>query len=873
MKAARLWIRLSSLLVPWDERGEWIEEWHAELAATDGRLFHALGALPDAWYLRTEGWTMEGLFRDIRMAMRTLVRKPLFTALAGITLAVGIGANTAIYSVVDGILLDPLPFPNPHELVSVNHTAPGLNIPVMPHSEGFYLRYQEGLRSLKSFAVFSDATVTLITEGDPKRLVAAEVTQQFFEVGGVNPIHGRGFVVGEDRIGAEPVAVLSHRIWQQDFGSDPEVVGRLVEMSGIRRRIVGILPEGVDFPSETEVWIPLAIDETQPEVGNLRYLGLGRLADGATVSTVNSEMSDILFRLADENPDELSRDVIEQIGLAPDVKPLRDLYVADVAQALWVLLGTVGFVLLIACANVANLFLVRAEARQREQALRTALGASRADMTRQYLTESIGLAAVSGLLGLGLAVLGLKALLALAPVDLPLSGEIGIDGSVLLFTAIISVGSGLLFGLFPVVGYARKDLSGALKEGGRSSTSGRERHRTRNVLVVAQVALALVLLVGSGLMARSFAELRSIDPGFDPEGRLAFRVALPEAEYSDGPAVVAFYRQLHERVSAIPGVRSAAVISAIPLEDNKSAGPMVAEGQPTPEGALGPMVDRRRTSPGYFQAMGIPLVEGRELSWEDGGDAVRSVVVSETLARTFWPNESSVLGRRILHQGHQEEAWEIVGVAADVRFESLSEDPAPLAYFPLVTGTPDEPDPERTAAVVLHASGDPLGFVPAAREALREVGPRIPMVDPRTAESVYKAATASTSFTVVLLGIASAIAMILGTVGIYGVISYVVTRRTSEIGVRMALGAPGVVVLRSVVTQGLVLTGVGIGLGLLGAWGLSRVLSSLLYGVSATDPLTYLGTAAGLAAVAFLASWIPARRAAAIDPVEALRSE
>lgn len=870
---ARVWIRLISFVVPRDDRGMWIEEWEGELAATVGSERHAFGALLDAWYLRTEGWTMEGLFRDIRMAVRTLVRKPLFTALAGVTLAVGIGANTAIYSVVDGILLDPLPFPDPHELVSVNHTAPGLNIPVLPHSQGFYLRYQEGLTTLKSFAVFSDATVNLITDGDPKRLVAAEVTQEFFEVGGVSPIHGRGFAVGEDRVGAEPVAVLGHQIWQQDFGSDPGVVGRLVEMSGVRRRIVGIMPEGVTFPSETEVWLPLAIDETEPEVGNLRYLGIGRLADGATVPAVNSEMGDHLLRIADDNPDELTRDVIDQIGMAPDVKPLRDLYVADVAQALWVLLGTVGFVLLIACANVANLFLVRAEARQREQALRTALGASRADMTRQYLTESVSLALVSGLLGLGLAALGVKALLALAPVDLPRAGEIGIDGSVLLFTALISVGSGFLFGLFPVFGYARKDLSGALKEGGRSSTSGRERHRTRNVLVVAQVALALVLLVGSGLMARSFAELRSIDPGFDPDQRLAFRIALPDAEYQDASSVSGFYRQLQERVSAIPGVRAAALITAIPLEDQKSASPMEAQDQPYQEGVLGPMVDRRRTSPGYFQAMGISLLEGRELTWEDGGDAVRSVVVSETLARTFWPNETSVLGRRIQHQGEGSDAWEVVGVAADVRFETLAEEPAPLAYFPLVTGTPEAPDPDRSVSVVLHVNAEPLGYVRAAREALREVGPRIPMVDPTTAERVYGAAMAATSFTVILLGIASGIAMILGTVGIYGVISYVVTRRTPEIGVRMALGAPGSSVLRSVVTQGMILTGVGIALGLVGAWGVSRVLSSLLYGVSATDPLTYLGTAAGLAAVAFLASWIPARRAASVDPVEALRSE
>jgi len=873
MTPAGVWIRLSSLLVPRDERRDWIEEWVAELSITGSGLRQALGALSDAWYLRTEGWTMEGILRDVRMAMRRMIRKPMFTALAGVTLAVGIGANTAIFSVVDGVLLDPLPFPDSDRLVSVNHTAPGLNLPVVPHSEGFYLRYQEGLHTLESFAVFGEATVNLITDGDPKRLVAADVSQEFFQVMGVSPERGRGFAPGEDRLGAEPVAILGHGVWQQDFGADPELVGQLAEMSGVRRRVVGIMPAGFDFPNSTEVWLPLAIDDAEPEVGNLRFLGVGRLSQGAGAASVNAEMREILYRIADDNPVELPREVIDQTGLAPDVKPLRDLYVADVAQALWVLLGTVGFVLLIACANVANLFLVRAEGRQREQALRTALGASRSDMTRQYLTESVGLAVGSGILGLGLAAVGVRALLAMAPMDLPLSGEVGIDGSVLGFTALISVGSGFLFGLFPAFGYARKDLSGALKEGGRSSTSGRERHRVRSVLVVAQVALALILLVGSGLMARSFSETRNIDPGFDPQDRLAFRVTLPEADYPEASAVSAFHRQIQDRAAGIPGVLSAALISAIPLEEQKRASPMEAEDRPMEEGVLGPLVDRRRASPGYFRAMGIQLLEGRELTWEDGGNALRSVVVSETLARTFWPDESSVVGKRLRNQGSPDEPWEVVGVARDVRFESLAQEPAPLGYFPMITGTPDEPDPERSFAVVLQVGADPLVFIPPARQILRELGPRIPMVDPAPVVRTYRAAMAATSFTAILLGIASAIAMILGTVGIYGVISFIVSRRTQEIGVRMALGAPRGAVLRAVLARGMVLTGLGIGLGLVGAWGVSRVLTSLLYGVSATDPLVYAGTSAGLAAVALLASWIPARRAATVDPVEALRSE
>jgi predicted permease len=391
-------------------------------------------------------------------------------------------------------------------------------------------------------------------------------------------------------------------------------------------------------------------------------------------------------------------------------------------------------------------------------------------------------------------------------------------------------------------------------------------------LVIAQVALALILLVGSGLMARSFLATRSIDPGFDSADRLAFRVSIPSAEYPDAATTGTFHRTLRERMAAIPGVLSAGLNSALPLVDSKNAGPMEPEDQPFPEGELGPLVDRRQVSPEYFATMGIGLVEGRELNDNDAGDAVRSVVVSETLARLYWPGESAV-GRRIRPQGSENAAWEIVGVAENVRFETLTDEPAPLIYMPMIGGHLEEPDPARSFDVVLHVGSDPLGFVAAARQALLDVDSRLPMVEPRTVERIVDDEMAATSFTVILLGIAAGIALLLGTVGIYGVISYVVSRRTSEIGVRMALGAPQAVVLREVVGQGMTLAGVGVLVGLLGAWGVSRVLTSLLYGVSATDPATYVGTAAVLSLVALLASWIPARRAARVDPVEALRAE
>ena len=872
MSVARYWVRLAALLVPGVDREEWVEEWDGELAARGGgSMRHAWGALSDAWYLRREGWTMDGMVRDVRTAVKGLARKPFFTALAGITLAVGIGANTAIYSVVDAVLLNPLPYPDSEALVSVNHTAPGINVPVLPHSEATYLHYLENFTTLSAFAVFSDDNVNILTGDEPQRIEGAVVTREFFDVLAVPPFLGRGFVEGDDITGAEPVAVLGYGLWTQTFGGDRNVLGTVVEMDGVRRRVVGVMPDGFNFPDDAALWIPRSIDPADAEVGSFGLLGIGRLAPRATLAGANAEMQELLLRFADAHPEEITREMMAQIDFRSDMKSLKDLYVSDVRQALWVLLGTVGFVLLIACANVANLFLVRAEGRQRELALRTALGASRGDIVRYYLTESLTLALGGGLLGLGLAAAGVQGLLKLAPVAVPRASEIGIDGSVLLFTLLVSLASGVLFGLFPVLGYARPDLSGALKEGGRATTAGKERHRARSFLVVAQVALALILLVGSGLMARSFLAMRGVDVGFQADDRLVFRASLPNAEYADVASVREFHRALRERMGAIPGVLAAAQASAVPLEDTKSASPMEPEDRPFGENEIGPLVNVRQVTPGYFDAMGIKLLEGRDLNDDDAADGVRSVVISATLARLYWPGESAV-GRRIRNQGPNE-AWEVVGVASDVRFEKITDDPAPLMYFPMIAGPSEEPVPTRQLAVVLHVGSDPLSFVAAARQALRDVDPRLPMVDPRTMDMVARDAMSATSFTVLMLGIAAGIALLLGTVGIYGVISYVVSRRTQEIGVRMALGAPAQVVLREVVGQGMALAGVGVAVGLVGAWGVSRVLTTLLYGVSATDPLTYIGTAVALSVVALAASWIPARRAALVDPVEALRSE
>ena len=814
---------------------------------------------------------MMGMMRDVRNAVRGLLRRPAFTVLAGLTLAVGIGANTAIFSVVDGILLDPLPLPEADRLLSYNHTAPDLGVPILPHSEASYLHYAERARAIQSLAVYTQINVTVVTDGEPRRFDGAAVSEQFFDVSGVAPILGRGFAPGEDRVGAEPVAVLSRGVWEQSFGADPGVVGRLVDMNGTRRRVIGVMDAGADL-LDAEVWVPLSIDASEPETGSFSMLGFARLAPGATMESAQAEMSSLFLQFAEAHPDELSPSTLEESGLRADVKPLKELAVENLRQTLWILLGTVGFVLLIACANVANLFLVRAEGRQREQAVRTALGASRADVVRQYLAESVTLGLAAGAVGLVLGSVGLKALLAVSPVQLPTAMDIGVDGSVLLFTATVSVLAGVFFGLFPASTYARPDLVGTMSEGNRSATAGRERHRARNGLVVAQVALALVLLVGAGLMLRSFSAIQGIDLGFESEGRLTFRIALPSVDYPLASDVQQFQRLLDERLAGLPGVEAVGMVTALPLVDHKSAQPMESEDRPDPPDELGTLVERRQVTPGYFEAMGISLLDGRDLTWDDGADRYPAVVASEALARAFWPNERAV-GKRIRGKGDDEMWWEVVGVVEDVRIEKVQEDPLALVYVPVVQGNPDQLAAARSVDVVIRGAGDPLSRVPAVRDAVRAADPRLPIIQPRTVDSVVEESMAATSFTVLLLGLAAGVALLLGTVGIYGVVSYTVSRRTKEIGVRLALGAQQGSVLGDVLRQGVLLAGTGVVIGLAGALALSRVLETLLYGVSATDPVTFLGTGVGLGLVAVVATWVPARRAARVDPVTALRAE
>ncbi|HSG09523.1 MAG TPA: ABC transporter permease [Longimicrobiales bacterium] len=880
-------IAWASRLVPPARRAEWRREWEAETAygwmvlQRNGRA----GALQrlrlraristcliDALWEGKERMMMTGLFNDLRFAARSLMRYPAFTAVAVLTLALGIGANTAVFTLVDGVLLRPLSFPESDRLLALRHEGRD-GQDQLPMSEGFYQLYQDEASSLESVGLYVGTVVNLVANGEPERVTAQVATPSFFDALRVPAQLGRTFTPEEGLPGAEPVTILSDGLWRSNFGADPTIVGQTVDMNGVLRRVVGIMPAGFGHPDrDARLWLPMEIDPTQAFFASFGAGGVARLGPGATAQSAQTEIQGLIDRLEEFAPDEEAA-FLRQVKLQPIVVPLKDDVVGDIQGTLWIILGTVGFVLLIACANVANLLLVRAEGRHREMALRVAVGAGRGGILRNFLSESVMLAALGGALGTVFAALAVRVSIGFIPTDVPRLDEIGVDGRVLAFTAAVALGCALFFGLFPMVRYGAGDLAAQLRDGGnRGSTGGRERHRLRNGLVVLQVAMALVLLVGSGLMLRSFVALRGVNPGFQTEGILTARISVPSAEIPDWQGTSDFFDQLRARVASQPGVAAAGYVSRAPLSGGGTFGTVEIEDHPTAEGDLPPFAHQGRAGEGYFDAMGIPLVAGRGIQAGDGATGTRAVVVSAAFAKHWWP-DGSALGRRLRDGGPDEEWWDIVGVVGDVRQWNLVDDPREAVYFPPVIGAVEAPIASRTLDLVVKANGDPIQFVGVLRRELRDLNPRIALSNPRTMHDVFRGATARTSFTMAVLGAASGIALLLGLVGIYGVISYVVSQRTREIGVRMALGASMVSVRGMVVRQGLVLAGVGVVLGLAGAGAMSSVMQSMLFGVSATDPVTYGVVALALVSVATVASWLPAHRASRVDPSTALRSE
>ncbi|HUJ24004.1 MAG TPA: ABC transporter permease [Bryobacteraceae bacterium] len=804
---------------------------------------------------------MGSLGKDVRYSLRMLLHNPGFTVVAVLALALGIGANTAIFSVVNSILFRSLPFRDPSTLVMVweKGTLNDRNV-VSPAN---YLDWKSRNRVFGDLAAVIDIfQMNLTGAGEPEEVLAGAVSANFFQMIGVQPIIGRAFLPMEDKRGHDHVAILSHRLWRRRFGSDPATVGKSITLSGELHEVIGILPPDFAWNNrQTDVWVPYVFDPGRDyRATSGRYMSaVGRLKPGVTPQRAQAEMSGIARDLEREYPQ-----FNKNWGV--NLVPLHEQSVGDIRRALLVLMAAVGFVLLIACVNVANLLLAKAAGRHREIALRAALGAGRWRIVRQLLTESALLAAVGGLLGLALATWGAQALVALAPSNIPRLSEIGVDRTAYGFTFLVSMGTAILFGLAPALSISKANLIDALKEAGRSSTGGLRRHRARSLLVVAEVALALVLLIGAGLMIRSYQQLGAVKPGFNAERVLTMRLHLSGETYRQDTAVVSFFHEATERLGRLPGVSAAGAINFPPLTGLDSATTFQVPGRPDPGAGNYPVTGVRVVEPAYFRAMGIPLLRGRQFTERDTAQSPRVLIISQTLAQRFFADEDPI-GKKLIIDWGDNKPDEIVGVVGDILHQGLDAKPEPIIYWP------EARMPYNVMTMVVRTSSNPAKTAAAAVRAMHAIDPNLPVSDVREMASVMSESMARPRFNMLLLGIFAGLALALALVGIYGVIAYGVTERTQEIGIRLALGAGRGDVLRMVIRQGLLYAAAGIGTGALAALAMTRFMRDLLFGVAVADPATYAGVALVVGVTALLASCIPAWRAAKVDPMVALRYE
>ena len=815
----------------------------------------------------------------MRHALRRLLKSPAFSLTALITIGAAIGANALIFSVVNGVVLKPLPFADPDRLVGVWHVAPGLGIPG-PMNQGptTYFTYRDN-KVFDDIGMWDNTAVTITGRGEPERVDGLLVTDGTLPIVGVRPALGRTFTPADDAPGSAETVIVSHDYWRRALGGGTAAIGQSLVIDGRPREVIGVLPEGFRFLRyNPAVVLPLRFNRQQVFIGNFSFQAVARLKPGQPIADANANIARLIPNIPDNwpLPPGFSRQMFDDVKLGPLTRPLIEDVVGDIGKMLWILLGTVGIVLLVACANVANLFLVRAEGRQQELAIRTALGAKRSQVIRELMSEAFTISAAGGVLGLALAYGGIQLLLALNPAQLPRLEEIAIDPIVLAFTVGISLAAGLLFGLIPIIKYANPNLGNALKEGGRGSSDGRERHRARNTLVVAQVALALVLLVASGLMIRTFTAMRDIEPGFtNPAEILTFRISIPGAIAAEPPQVVSMHEQILRRIEAIPGVTSASLTSSVTMDGNDSNDPIFREDKPLPEGQMAPLRRYKWIAENYFKAMGRPLIAGRDITWADVHGMAPVAVVTETLAREFYGSASAAIGQRI--RNTPKSTWrEIVGVVGEEYDDGVTRKATTVVYWPMMMRDfwTEGVMVQRSMAYVIRTPRlQDAGFLRDVQQAVWSVNPNLPLARPRTVQEIYDESMAETSFTLVILGIAASVTLLLGLVGIYGVIAYIVTQRKREVGIRIALGAHSGEVQRMFVTRGLMLTGIGLVVGLAAAAALMRLMSSLLFGVNPFDPVTYAAVVSGLAVVALLATWLPARAATKIDPMLALRSE
>jgi len=823
---------------------------------------------------------MESLNSELKQVLRRLGRAPMFTAITLITLAAGVGANTVVFSVLEGVLLKPLPYPKPDELIGVWHTAPGIQLKELDMSPSDYFIYREQNKTLQDIGLYAGDSVSVTGVAEPEQVDSLRVTDGTLPLLGIAPLLGRSFNKQDDSPGAPETVMLTYGYWRRKFGGDASAIGRNIMVDGKSRQIIGVLPQRFHFLDydDPALITPFQFDRNKVNLGNFSYEALARLKPGVTIEQVNADVARMLPIVMNTfpAPPGFSLKLFQDAHIGPNVRPLKHDVVGDAGSVLWVLMGSIGMVLLIACANVANLLLVRVEGRRQELALRAALGASWGRIAAELWLESLTLGLLSSLLGLGLAWGALRALVVMAPDGLPRIHEIGIDGPVLLFTVAISVFTSLLFGAIPVFKYAGAQLSTGIREGGRALSQSREQHRARSVLVVVQVALALVLLICSGLMIRTFRAMTKVDPGFSRPAELqTFRISIPEAQTKENEPVLRMEEEILHKVSAVPGVSSVAISTKIPMDGDGWHDPIFVEGRTYAEGELPPLRAFKFVSPGFLSTMGTPLVAGRDFTWTDTYKKLSVALVSENIAREYWHDPAAALGKRI--RVSSKDDWrEIIGVVANIYDDGVSKPATTSAYWPLMLDNfeSDTTRVSRDVSFVLRTSrAGSENLLTEVRQSVWSVNPNLPLASVHTLEFFYKRSMARTSFTLVMLGVAGAMALLLGVVGIYGVIAYSVSQRRREIGIRMALGAQQSTLTGMFVRHGLFLTGIGVVCGLVVAVIIMRLMSTLLFKVNPTDPLTYAAVSAGLIATAFLATYLPSRRAATVDPVEALRAE
>jgi len=808
----------------------------------------------------------DAVIQDIRYAARKLSRTPGFTIIAAFTLALAIGATTAIFSVIDGVLLKPLPFREPERVVRITNLRDGNR---MVSSVPDFVDFRTQTKSFSSMAAIDNQPMNLTGGSEPERVASARVSASFWSLLGVTPAVGRGFAPNEDAQSAGRVVVVSDGLWTRRFGADRRLVGKTISLDGNAYTVVGVAPPRFNYPDNPDVWVPLVFSASDLDQENRggHWIGvIGRLAPNVSAAQATAEMVALTRRLEKQFPE-------SNTNLSAAVMPLQEYMVGDVRPALYVMLGAVAFVLLIACANVANLLLVRAAARESEMAVRTALGAGAWRIVRQLVTESVLLAIIGGVLGTLLALWGVDLLVAMAPRGLPRINEVAVNPTVLLFTAAVTALTGVLFGLFPALQAARANVSGMLKEGMRGSSSGVASRRARNGLVMTEMALAVVLLVGAGLLIRSFSKLIAVDPGFRAERVITFNIAAPETKYGQYAQLRGLVADLTERMKRVPGVQGAAVVSGLPLSNAMMRTWVHIDGTPPDRPAERKITDVAMATPGYFAAMGIPLVSGRDFTDRDGSGAPVVSIINQEFAKRFFPNENPI-GKRISlgwdadtgsAGGNMTLGGEIIGVVANVKRRGLSEEVIPETYASYMQPT------FSNFSVVVRSTADPATAIAAIRAQMRELDPDLPLSELRQLKELVSQSVSRPRFYTMVLGVFAAIALVLAAVGIYGVISYAVSLRTRELGIRIALGATGRQVSGLVLQQGVTLALAGVVIGGVGAYWLTRLIAKLLFGVGATDPLTFFGVAGLLTAIAALASYIPARRAARVDPLLAMR--